>query len=300
MQIRDSRPKTIYILEAHGSIPAGTDIASEDNQQMISVVILNFNKPFLTNRSSRLALKSASFSSQEVEVMVVDNGSSTVNKLLGTILWPIKLRKVFLRVNVFFGEGNNIGAEAARGDFLLLLNNDTLLEKDSIQKLHELFVSRKNEINPIGAVAPTFLHENGSVQEFGGFVSDAGKGYRNLDGEPQSTLKNFEVIEADYASAACLFIPRELFLGLLGFEYRYMPAYYEDTDLCFKIRSTGRRILVSPLIRVRHLDHATNKLRRNHKVIKGSPEKNQSIFRSIWGSPPSVSKGRWQFELWSK
>jgi glycosyltransferase involved in cell wall biosynthesis len=58
--------------------------------------------------------------------------------------------------------------------------------------------------------------------------------------------------EVDYCSGACLLVRRELFEQLGGFDPRYAPAYYEDTDLCFGLRALGYKVIYQPLCEVLH------------------------------------------------
>src|SRR5436853_479253 len=63
--------------------------------------------------------------------------------------------------------------------------------------------------------------------------------------------------EVDYCSAACLMLPKSLFQRIGGFDSRYVPAYYEDTDLAFKVRAAGFKVLYQPLSEVFHFEGAT-------------------------------------------
>src|SRR3546814_498552 len=63
--------------------------------------------------------------------------------------------------------------------------------------------------------------------------------------------------DVDYASGAAIAIPRTLFGQVGGFDARYAPAYYEDTDLAFAVRAAGKRVLYQPAARVVHDEGGT-------------------------------------------
>ena len=63
--------------------------------------------------------------------------------------------------------------------------------------------------------------------------------------------------DVDYCSAAALMVPKALFESVGGFDSRYAPGYYEDTDLAFKVRQAGYRVLYQPLSEVIHCEGAT-------------------------------------------
>ncbi len=64
--------------------------------------------------------------------------------------------------------------------------------------------------------------------------------------------------EVDFASAACMLVPADLFLDLGGFDEIYAPGYYEDTDLCFRLHERGLRTIYEPRSRVVHVQHGSS------------------------------------------
>jgi GT2 family glycosyltransferase len=81
------------------------------------------------------------------------------------------------------------------------------------------------------------------------FADGSGWNYGRFD---RPTICRYAYLrDADYVSGAAIAIPRALFARLGGFDARYAPAYYEDTDLAFKVRAAGRRVLYQPASRGR-------------------------------------------------
>src|SRR5690606_30975366 len=148
----------------------------------------------------------------------------------------------------------NEGAGLARGRHLVLLNNDTVPQPGWLHALLATFETHPDA----GLVGAQLLYPDGRLQEAGGIVFNDGSA-RNYGrfGDP-SDPRHAYLRDIDYASAAAIAIPRDLFLQLGGFDARYAPAYYEDTDLAFAVRAAGRRVLYQPGARVIHDEGASS------------------------------------------
>jgi len=219
---------------------------------LISIIILNWNKPELTLR----CLKSLSDTGalDQCEVVLVDNGSSASNKRL---LWQevrkFDLVKVDLTVNRYFGEGNNIGAEAASGEILVFLNNDVEVQAGWLDPLVEKLMSSGR----VGAVGPKFIYPDGTVQELGALVDSSGKPLQLGKGMPNSETQISKARQVDYVSAACLLMRKQDFIAVGGFHYAFEPAYYEDTELCHQLSLRSKEIWCVPTSVVVHLERQT-------------------------------------------
>jgi GT2 family glycosyltransferase/glycosyltransferase involved in cell wall biosynthesis len=249
----------------------------DEKSPEVSVIILNYNKPDLTQ--SCLEHLWAYTSDRRYEIIVVDNGSSPENvEPLRSITGPFRL--IRLEVNRFFGEGNNIGAEAALGAYVVFLNNDAFVTAGWLDPL----VRRMEEQPLFGGIGPLFLYPDGRVQEAGAFVG--------ADGDAVQIGK-FRVYSpddisvdhvVDYVSAACFLMRRDLFLTVGGFEYTYEPAYYEDVDLCLKIATRGMFISYCAESRVIHMENATSSAHREKLGLHNIIEINRAQLLNIWGT----------------
>jgi O-antigen biosynthesis protein len=162
---------------------------------------------------------------------------------------------VYLRneTNAGFVGSCNRGAAKARGEYLLFLNNDTIVKSGWLDALLETF-----QLEPrAGLVGSKLLFPDGRLQEAGGIIWRDGSGwnYGKFD-DPKKPEYNY-LRDVDYCSAACAMVPKSLFESIGGFDARYAPAYYEDTDLSFKIRQNGYKVLYQPLSEVIHYEGAT-------------------------------------------
>ena len=137
----------------------------------------------------------------------------------------------------------------------------------------------------IGASGPVLEHLDGSLQEAGGFINVDGSTIRRNQSNFQGNLDELaHVSTVDYVSAACLLIRRTDFGDLAGFDPVYEPAYNEDTDLCCRLRATGKQIALVRDARAIHLLNATLSQLPPSDPVKGAPLRSHEIFRSRWRS----------------
>lgn len=150
-----------------------------------------------------------------------------------------------------FIEACNRGAGLSGADYLLFLNNDTIVTEGWLEPLLALAAP------DVGAVGSKLVYPDGRLQEAGGIVWNDASGHNYGRGDdPAKPEYNF-VREVDYCSGAALLVRRELFVRLHGFDARFKPGYYEDVDLCFSIRGLGLRVLYQPASVVVHFEGAT-------------------------------------------
>ena len=187
------------------------------------------------------------------EVVVVDDASPDETLFLPAIVSGAVL---YLRNprNGGFIAACNAGAAAARGRYLLFLNNDTEVKEGWLDALRDTF----SEVPDAGLVGSKLIFPDGSVQEAGGIVWRLGDGWNYGRGCQPDDPRISYLRDADYVSGASIMVARPVFEALGGFDTHYSPAYYEDTDLAFRIRKRGLRVLYQPLSELVHHEGITS------------------------------------------
>jgi GT2 family glycosyltransferase len=215
----------------------------------ISIIIPVFNQYHFTQAC--LASLQENHDGMRFEVIVVDDCSTDatmemIERIPGVVYLPNES-------NMGFIASCNRGAQQARGSYLLFLNNDTVVTPGWLARLRETF-----EFEPqAGLVGSKLVFPDGRLQEAGGIIwRDASGWNRGKFQDAEKPEYNF-LCEVDYCSAASLMIPKSLFDGLGCFDPKYAPGYYEDTDLAFKVRQAGYKVLYQPLSKVIHYEGAT-------------------------------------------
>jgi GT2 family glycosyltransferase len=206
----------------------------------------------------------------DFELVVVDNGSTD-----GTldVLRALEGATVLeAGRNLGFGVANNLAALHARGELLCLLNSDAIVPA-RWTRLSDTFADPS-----VGAVVPVYVAPDGRVQEAGAAVHDDALVVPFGVGDVPAWEFPRDV---QYGSAACLVIPRRLFTELGGFDAAFSPAYFEDTDLAFRIWSSGRRVVLDPSVRVEHAQGASS---RSLDEAVARRERNRGKFRDRWGA----------------
>ncbi len=235
---------------AHSGAPTGERIVlPQFARPRVSLVIPLYSGAGLTRR----ALETIRDHSGETafEVILVDDTSDPDTKgLLGLVDGA----------QIMHNEGNegylrsvNRGAASARGEWLVLCNNDIEATAGWLESLLSCAESRDR----VGVVAPKFLAPDGLLSEAGGILWSDGTGVNYGRGDDPSRPQYEYTREVDYGSAAALLVKRELWQEVGGYDERYAPMYYEDADLCFEARQRGWEVLFEPSAVVIHAEGST-------------------------------------------
>lgn len=223
----------------------------------LSIIIVSYNTKKLT-LSCLESLDKYPYSGK-FEVIIVDNNSTDGSQSAVAKYKPknYKLLPVQNKENSGFSKGNNIGIRKAKGEYILLLNSDTEVLKDSLNGLMDFAIKHKE----VGVVAPKLVNKDGSVQ-YSVFrlpsINRAIRQYIFAEGKildkyvPEAkTPTEVEVV----VGAAFLITPAaRKKAGLL--DERYF-MYFEDIDYCRKVRKAGLKVYYLPSTKVVHIHGAS-------------------------------------------
>lgn len=202
------------------------------------------------------------------EVIVVDNGSTDETKQMLALVNDLCV--IQNETNMGFVEACNMGSRTSRGEYILFLNNDAMILNGSLKNMVDLLTRDRT----IGAVGAKLVYPDGKLQEAGGIVwNDAIRiawNYGKFD-NPGKHEYNY-VRETDYCSGACLLVRKEAFIRAGSFDTEFAPAYFEDTNLAFALRSIGYKTVYQPKAVAVHFEGVT----AGTDVRKGA-KKHQSI-----------------------
>lgn len=211
----------------------------------VSVVILGYRHARLLHRG--LAALARHRTRVDFETVVVLNGADDQvcdvvdNGVRGAVV-------VRSSVNLGFGGGCNRGVRASRGEYVVLLNDDTEVEDGWLDAL----VDTADRHPEAGAVGSRVRDPYGKLQEAGGILWRDGSIWHVGRLVSDTTTRYRHVRRVDYCSACSLLIRRSTWDAVGGFDEKFFPGYYEDLDLCLNIAALGQSILYQPRARLMH------------------------------------------------
>jgi len=246
---------------------------------LVSIVITVFNKLSYTYNCLK-SIHDNVPSSLRYEVIVVDDCSNdeTARFFANN---TSNLKYIRNATNLGYLQSNNKACDYAKGKYICFLNNDTEVQAAWLESMLELI---END-DDVGAVGSKLLYPNKLLQEAGAIIFKDGQAAnfgRMMD--PADSSYNF-IREVDYCSAASLLIRREDFIKLGKFDTMFIPAYYEDTDLCFAVRNKlGKKVMYQPLSTVIHFEGISSGKEVKDDSIKKYQKINCSKFTDKWSS----------------
>ncbi len=255
LECTENDPEARFLLEYYLSAIDGVVAISRPllctANPVVSVVIPVYNLwPLLQN-----CLKSIASAANSVpfEVIVADDCSSDETaELLKLNPW---VRHVRMEANGRFIRNCNNAARHARGQYIFFLNNDTVVLDHWLDQILATFQLRPEA----GIVGSQVLFHNSEVQESGGIIWPDGEAWnfgRNIEKDRVYQVNYSR--QVDYISGCALTVRRDLWEEVGGFGEEFVPAYCEDSDLCYKIRALGKEVWVQPQSRIIHFEGLSN------------------------------------------
>lgn len=203
---------------------------------LVSIITINFNHSDVTAECLE-SLKQISYNNYEI--IVVDNASPNEDSSWLEQKYPY-IKYIKSKENLGFAGGNNLGIQQCKGDYILLLNNDTEVEPGFLEPL----VHKCEQDPTVGAVSPKIrYHHTPNMLQYAGFtpihhltIRNHAVGFNQIDnGQFEQDSETF------YAHGAAMLVPRKVIEGV-GMMADIFFLYYEELDWGHRIRQSGKKI----------------------------------------------------------
>ncbi len=197
---------------------------------LISIVILNYNAEKFLDECLESIYKTEKVN---FEVILVDNASSNKSYKECAKKYP-KVKLIENEKNLGYCEGNNVGIRDSQGDYIVVLNPDTVVSPTWLHELIHAYQENGEGIYQPKILATTnhdMLLSSGQFIQLFGFGYSRGKGEKNVQ---EST----DIEKVGYASGTCIFTSKTIFEKLENFD-PFLFAYHDDLDLCWRAAMFG-------------------------------------------------------------
>lgn len=239
---------------------------------LVSIVMLSWNAPQFT----KMALDSIrKYTAQPYEVVIVDNGSHAE-----TVDWLKTLtdvRVIFNPENRGYAGGNNQALAAARGEYVVLLNNDVIVTEGWLDGLLSAF----DRVPGLGVSAPRSNRVAGDQQTADSVYADGDEMIAYARRRRQQHAGQGYVTER--AIGLCLCIDRRVIEEVGGIDERFGAGNFEDDDFCIRVRAAGYRIYVCDDVFIHHFGSQT--FAANNVDWQKTMQENWVKFARKWGYP---------------
>jgi hypothetical protein len=212
-----------------------------------------------------------------LELILIDNGSTDgmPQAIEREQAHEPRLKVLYNRANLGFGPAVNRAAAMARGEHLLVLNPDCLLEPDTLARMLDVLDAHP-EAGIVGAVVcgddgtpdPASYRRDPLLRRALATLAGA-RGGMNIEGAIPS-----DVVPAEAVSGALMLLPHKVFAQLGGFDERYF-LHFEDLDLCRRARDAGYAVLLAGDVRVLHGKGGSSR----HRPVFVSRHKHRGMWR---------------------
>lgn len=208
---------------------------------MISAIVPTWHGRERLGRNLGSVANALQAASEPWEILVVDDGGRDTGAL------PQGARLLALPQNRGYGPAVNAGARDARGEYLLILNDDAALEETAVARLRRHFPDPT-----LFAVVPSIVSRLAVCGDEAGKHGVLSAGLIEMEEAPGESLQ-----PTLYPVGCCFLCPRELFLALGGYDELFAPFFWEDTDLGYRAWRRGLRSVHDPEAVCRHEGSAT-------------------------------------------
>ena len=216
-----------------------------NEKSLISIIVLNYNAGELLLNCINSLMKSTY---QNIEILVVDNISSDDSHTKCKKQFP-DIKLIQNRKNLGYCGGNNVGIKEAKGEFIVILNPDTIVEENWLDEMFNAF----NEFGD-GLYQPKIisLNESDIIQSTGNMIHAFGFGFARDKGK-KIIEKKEEIEKIGYASGTCLFTTKKV-LEKVGLLDEFLFLYHDDLDLGWRAAQIGINSYYVPKSKIFHAE----------------------------------------------
>ncbi|MCQ2975345.1 MAG: glycosyltransferase family 2 protein [Bacteroidales bacterium] len=233
---------------------------------MISIIIINFNTPDLTTNCINSLVEHTK--NIDYEIIVIDNGS-TLKFDISTIKNSKKIKYIYSEQNLGFTGGNNLGLKYATGEYILLLNSDTIIKENVVKLCFEEY----QKYPKCGALTPKLISPNGEIQPTANRRPSLRLELRDLFRINKITSKqklanlylgtrhNYNIsTTCDWIYGTFFLIKKDIIDKIFNGEFpNHFFMYGEDMLWCLLLKKKGYKIIYTPISSIIHLGGASMK-----------------------------------------
>jgi len=266
--------KEIYIAKLKEKELANTSKKSSDKVD-VSIIIITYNQYEYTSKCIKSLLK---YTNESFEIVVIDNASKDDS--------GNKIKKDFPGVHVYCNNNNlgfpkavNQGIVQSKGDYVLILNNDTVVTAGWLERMIEVAESDPK----IGIVGPI-------SNEVSGLQKDNDAKYETIEemhkyAAEVSTKNKGEVFNFPRVAFLCTLIKRKVINEIGGLDERFSPGNYEDDDFCLRSQMGGYKTVIAKDVFIHHYGSKSFKA-NGIEAYRERLNINKQIFIEKWGATP--------------
>ena len=258
------------------------------NEPFVSIIIPTKNQIVLLRRCIESIFAKTIY--KNYEIIIVDNKSDDqeamayLKKLQEN--YSDKIRILSYNKVFNYSDANNLAAQAAKGEYLLFLNNDTEIIQENWLNILISYCKREE----VGAVGARLLFPNGTIQHAGIIVGLEGMAEHPFLGAQidEPGYMNRLQVDQNYSAvtAACMLVKRKAFEDVKGFDQKHYQLNFSDVDFCLKLGKAGYKIIWTPHVTLIHHTSITQKKEAEDpekaKQAKEQFEKDKQALVDLW------------------
>ncbi len=266
--------------------------AIRSSHALVSIIVPTHDNLHLTRVCIDSILRNTSW--PNFELIVVDNGSTddTPAYLRDLAARPANIRCIFNGRNEGFARATNQGVAAAAGDYLVLLNNDTIVTRGWLTSMIR-HLERHPDAGMVGPVTNLAGNEQKINTEYGSIDQNLGIEEMEAFAGRYTRAHAGQTLELPALGFFCVVIRRRVLAEVGLLDERFGVGMFEDDDLSLRVRRAGYRLLCADDAFIHHVHSATFKRLGEHEYLRLF-DANRAAFEKKWNTRWTPHRYRWQ------